>query len=256
MKNLLKEKMLAGQRTLGTFFETGSSTVVECLGLAGLDYIIIDNEHGPFNPMANLDFVRAAKLYGVTPLARIGDISRESILRLLDVGAMGLIIPDVHNVEETEKIVQYAKYTPMGKRGIANTAGSGFWYEDYAMHGMPSYFETSNRETMIIPQCETVECLNNLEQILSVPGVDGIFAGPFDLSAAMGKPGELTDPEVQDALKYILDVCKKMNKISIIFSANEPNARKYFDLGYDSVTLGMDATMLVEAFKASRRNLL
>ena len=77
MKNLLKEKMLAGKQTLGTFFETGSTTVAECLGLAGLDYIIIDNEHGPFDPQSTLEYVRAAKLYGLTPLARVSEISME-----------------------------------------------------------------------------------------------------------------------------------------------------------------------------------
>ena len=79
MKNVLKEKMLAGERTLGTFFETGSTTVAQCLGLAGLDYIIIDNEHGPFNPQSTLEYVRAAKLYGLTPLARVSEISRPSL---------------------------------------------------------------------------------------------------------------------------------------------------------------------------------
>ena len=100
MKNQVKAKMLAGEKTLGSFFETGSTTVAECLGLGGLDYIIIDNEHGPFNPQSTLDFVRTAKLYGLTPFARVPEISREAILRQLDVGVMGLVIPDVRTVAE------------------------------------------------------------------------------------------------------------------------------------------------------------
>ena len=98
MKNLVKEKMQAGERTLGSFFETGSATAVECLGLGGLDYVIIDNEHGPYNPQSTLEFVRAAKLYGMTPFARVSEISREAVLRQLDVGVMGLVIPDVRRV--------------------------------------------------------------------------------------------------------------------------------------------------------------
>ena len=128
MKNRVKEKMLAGERTLGTFFETGSTTVAECLGLGGLDYIIIDNEHGPYNPQSTLEFVRAAKLYGLTPFVRVSEISREAILRQLDIGAMGLVIPDVRTVGEVEKIVEYGKYMPLGKRGVAPTAGSSFGY--------------------------------------------------------------------------------------------------------------------------------
>ena len=99
----------AGERTLGSFFETGSATAVECLGLGGLDYVIIDNEHGPYNPQSTLEFVRAAKLYGMTPFARVSEISREAVLRQLDVGVMGLVIPDVRRVDEVERIVEYGK---------------------------------------------------------------------------------------------------------------------------------------------------
>ena len=151
MKNVLREKMLSGEKTLGTFMELGTATAAECLGLAGLDYLIIDTEHGPFNPQSALDFIRAAKLYNITPLARVQEISRAAILKLLDVGAMGLIIPCVNTVEEAKTIVSYGKYAPVGERGVANTAGSGFWFEDYASHGMPAYFETSNRETLLFP---------------------------------------------------------------------------------------------------------
>ena len=195
MKNVLREKMLSGEKTLGTFMELGTATAAECLGLAGLDYLIIDTEHGPFNPQSALDFIRAAKLYNITPLARVQEISRAAILKLLDVGAMGLIIPCVNTVEEAKTIVSYGKYAPVGERGVANTAGSGFWFEDYASHGMPAYFETSNRETLLFPQCETLGCLEHLEEIVILPGIDGIFVGPFDLSTAMGIPGQFDKPE-------------------------------------------------------------
>jgi 4-hydroxy-2-oxoheptanedioate aldolase len=250
MKNQVKAKMLKGEKTLGTFFETGSTTVAECLGLGGLDYIIIDNEHGPYNPQSTLEFVRAARLYGITPFARVPEISREAILRQLDVGVMGLVIPDVRTVQEVEKIVEYGKYLPLGKRGVAPTAGSGFWYEEYATQGLEHYFEVSNRETMLLPQCETVECLNSLEEILRVDGIDGIYVGPFDLSTAMGKPAQFDDPEVRDAIRHIQGVCADAGKFSFIFAGNEAVAKEDFALGYGSVTLGMDATILTNAVKA------
>ncbi len=106
MKNAVKEKMLAGNKTLGTFFELASGNVAECIGLSGLDYLIIDNEHGPHNPETTLEFVRAAQLYGITPFARANEISRPAILKLLGAGAMGLIIPCVKTVGEVEKIVE------------------------------------------------------------------------------------------------------------------------------------------------------
>ncbi|MBS1420307.1 MAG: hypothetical protein HP001_08780 [Oscillospiraceae bacterium] len=256
MKNVLREKMLSGEKTLGTFMELGTATAAECLGLAGLDYLIIDTEHGPFNPQSALDFIRAAKLYNITPLARVQEISRAAILKLLDVGAMGLIIPCVNTVEEAKTIVSYGKYAPVGERGVANTAGSGFWFEDYASHGMPAYFETSNRETLLFPQCETLGCLEHLEEIVILPGIDGIFVGPFDLSTAMGIPGQFDKPEFKEALRHIQAVCARANKPSIIFAASESAAREGFQMGYDSVTYGMDATMLVNAFRAARAGIV
>lgn len=256
MKNILREKMLSGEKTLGTFLELGSATSAECLGLAGLDYMIIDTEHGPFNPQSALNFVRAAKLYNITPLARVQEISRAAILKLLDVGVMGLVIPCVNSVSEAEDIVRFGKYAPLGERGVANTAGSGFWFEDYACHGLPHYFETSNRESMLIPQCETLGCLEHLEEILALPGIDGIFVGPFDLSTAMGIPGEFDRPEFKDALRHIQGVCAAAKKPSIIFAASEGAAGEGFKMGYDSVTYGMDATMLVNAFKAARKSIM
>lgn len=256
MKNTVREKMLAGEKTLGTFFELGSATAAECLGFSGLDYIIIDTEHGPYNPQSALEYIRAAKLYNITPFARVQEISRAAILKLLDVGAMGIIIPCVNTVEDAKKIVSYGKYAPMGERGVANTAGSGFWFEEYASHGMPAYFETSNRETLLLPQCETLGCLAHIEEIAAMPGIDGIFVGPFDLSTAMGIPGKFDTPEFQDALRHILRACKAAGKPAVIYAATEEAAIADFAMGYDSVTYGMDATTLTNAYRAVVKNIM
>ena len=256
MKNTVREKMLTGEKTLGIFMELGTATSAECLGLAGLDYLIIDTEHGPFDPLAALDFIRAARLYGIAPFARVQEISRAAILKLLDVGAQGLIIPCLNTVAEAEAIVSYGKYMPVGRRGVAGAAGTGFWYEDYAAHGMAHYFEHCNRETMLIPQCETLGCLEHLEEIVSIEGVDGIFVGPYDLSAAMGIPGQFDKPEFQEALRHIQGVCAAAKKPSLIYAGTEEAARADFAMGYDSVAYNMDAILLIEACKAARRNIL
>ena len=256
MKNLCREKMLRGERTLGSFLELGSATAAECMGLAGLDYLIVDTEHGPFDPESALDFIRAARLYGVTPFARVPEISRSAILKLLDVGAQGLIIPQVNTLEEAKDIVRWGKYSPLGQRGVANTAGSGFWYEDYASRGMPHYFEVSNRESMLIPQCETPGCLEHIEEIAALEGIDAIFVGPFDLSTAMGIPGRFELPEFQEALRRVLAACRTAGKPAILYAATREAARAGFAMGYDSITFGMDACVLVDAYKAARQDIL
>lgn len=251
MKNAVKEKMLAGQRTLGTFFELAVGNVAECLGFSGLDYLIIDNEHGPYNPETTLEFVRVAKLYGITPFARASEISRAAILKLLDAGAMGIVIPCVKTVEEVERIVEYAKYAPLGARGVGSTAGSGYWYEDYAQHGLEHYFAISNRETMLLPQCETVECLEHIEEIIKIDGIDGIYVGPFDLSTALGKPADFDSAIVKDAIRHIQKACRGAGKFSFIFAGTREQARADFTLGYDSVTFGTDAAVLTDAYRAA-----
>ena len=256
MKNTVREKMLRGEKTLGIFMELGTATVAECLGLAGMDYLIIDTEHGPFDPFAALDFIRAARLYNVTPFARVQEISRAAILKLLDVGAQGLIIPSVNTVAEAEAIVSYGKYMPRGQRGVAAAAGPGFWYEDYATQGMAHYFDFSNRETMLIPQCETLGCLEHLEEIVAIDGIDGIFVGPYDLSTAMGIPGEFDKPEFREAVRHIQAVCAAAKKPTLIFAGTEQAAREDFALGYDSVAYSMDAMLLVNACKAARESIL
>ena len=118
MKNTLKEKLARGEKPLGTFVSTGSAAVVECLGCTGLDFVILDNEHSPIEAETTATLVRAAECRGLTPLARVREISRPAILKLLDVGVQGLIIPDVRGVEDARRIIRCAKYAPLGQRGF------------------------------------------------------------------------------------------------------------------------------------------
>lgn len=255
MKNILREKILRGEKTIGSFFTLGSGSVAESMGLSGLDYMIIDTEHAAFGASDVLEFARAAKLYGITPLARAQEISRAAILKLLDAGAMGLIIPCVNTVEEAELIVSYGKYAPLGERGVAPSAGTDFWMAEYAQQGLEHYFETCNRETLLLPQCETMGCLENLEKIVALDGIDGIFVGPFDLSTAMGIPGQFYRSEFKEALRHIQAVCAKAGKPSIIYAASEAAVEEAFSMGYTSVTYSTDAQVLINAYKNALKGL-
>ena len=249
LKNSLREKMVAGEKTLGTFHELGSAAAVELLAYHGMDYIIIDAEHGPHDVESSANLIRAAKLAGTTPLVRTKDGERNSILKMLDVGAMGLVIPNIQTVEEVEKVIEYGKYYPVGNRGVAPAGGSHFWTQDYAKQGLPHLFELANREQLIIPQCETVGALENIEEIVALDGVDGIFVGPFDLSTALGKPGQIDDPEVKEAIQRVADACKAAGKFSFIYGTNVENSKQRFEEGYQSVTMTMDALIFGEAVK-------
>ena len=255
MKNILREKMLRGEKTVGTFLFMNTSNSVACLGLSGLDYVIIDGEHSVADARDVLEFSRTAKLYGITPLARVTEINRSSVLRFLDAGAMGLIVPCLNSREEAEALVQWGKYAPMGKRGVSASAGTDFWMSEFAAQGFEQIFEVSNRETMLIPQCETVGCLENLEKIVALEGIDGIFVGPYDLSTSMGIPGKFHLKEFKDALCHIQKVCEAAGKPSMIYATSREKAQEAFDMGYRSITYAADAAVLADAYKSILKDL-
>jgi len=254
--NRIREKVAAGKKVLGTFNEIGSPVAASLFGHTGLDYMIIDCEHGPFEAETAQELARAALAEGVTPFARVKEISRPAILKLLDAGAQGLIIPNVKTIEEARDIVRYGKFRPTGERGVAATVSSGFWFSDLLSDGIEGYFKKANDLTMLIPQCETAECLENIEEIAALDGIDGVFVGPYDLSTALGKPAQFEDPEIKAAIARILAACKSAGKLSFIYTGDRSKAHEYLDMGFDSVTFALDAIVMVEAYRSIVGDLL
>lgn len=249
LKNLLREKMLEGQPTVGTFHEFSSPAALEIEAYGGMDYVIIDSEHGPVDVETAQSLVRTAKLAGTTPLVRVKDGQRNSILKMFDIGAMGLIVPNIRTIDEVKELVSYGKYHPLGKRGVAPTAGSHYWTQEYTSHGVEHYFEIANREQLIIPQCETKECLEDIENIAKVDGIDGIFVGPYDLSVEMGMPGDFGNPEFVKAIDRILKACQDAGIFSFIFVPDLKTAKERLDQGYQSVAYSLDTGIFYSAVK-------
>lgn len=247
MKNLLKEKFEEGLKTVGTFVEMGNGSSAEAISMTALDYIIIDTEHGPFDVESTMDMIRAAELHNATAMVRVKDSSRASILKMLDVGAKGLIIPQVHSLEEVKNIVDSAKYYPVGQRGVAFARGAGFGYAEHALGNIEDYFKIANTETLLFPQCETAGCLAEIEKIAQVEGVDGIFIGPYDLSVAMGIPTQFDKPEFKEAIERIRKACEAAGKFCIIYCANPDVAKLRFLQGFKSVTVSQDVNIFIDA---------
>lgn len=249
MQNMLKEKMEQGNPVIGTFFALGGSTAVECLGISGLDFLIIDSEHGPFDVESSMEYIRSAQLRNISPLVRVKDASRASILKMLDIGAQGIIIPCVETVEEVKNIVRYGKYTPVGNRGFFYGRGAGYGFDSFAKN-TKEYFHTCNEETLLLPQCETMGCLTHIEEIVAIEGVDGIFIGPYDLSISMGKPAEFEDLEFLAAIDRILNACKKAGKPAFIFTTNTASAKKYIADGFQGIAVDVDAGVYIRAYQS------
>ena len=240
---------IMNKTTIGTFFELGGRGAMESLSYTGLDYVIIDTEHGCFSEESTADYILAAEKGGLLPYVRIGDIRRPCVLRMLDVGARGLIVPNIRSVDQVRELVIHAKFPPVGNRGYCPNRTSG-WGSDSWSKDVFSYMEECNRRCRLIPQCETKEALEQIEEIATIPGVDGIFVGPCDLSIDLGIPLQFDNPVLVSAVERILKACKENNKESLIFAGSMNDALKWVGKGFDSIAYSLDTSVFIQAYQA------
>lgn len=232
----------------GTFFELGGRGAMEALGNTGLDFVIIDTEHGCASVESVADYIVAAENCGIAPYVRIGATTRHVVLRMADIGARGLIIPNIRTIEQVQEVIDAAKFSPIGHRGFCPNRTSGWGSQDWAVN-VNAYMAESNTRCKVLPQCETTEALEKIDEIAALDGVDGIFVGPFDLSVDMGIPLELDNPKLIDAIEHILDICKKHGKDAHIFANSIEDATKWAQRGFDYVTYALDAGILISAYQ-------
>ncbi len=244
MANRILEKFRRGEKSLGIFTHMLSATAIEAMAYTGLDYAIIDIEHSPIAAEHAAELVGVAERSGLSALVRVDAIERSPILKMLDVGASGLIVPQVESVEQVRTLVSYAKFAPLGSRGYCQTRDGGWGLAENYAGGMAGYMARANAETLLIPQCETAGCLEHIEDIVAVEGVDGIFIGPFDLSIALGIPGEFADERHIAAVERVRTACERAGKLCIMFCGDGETAARYFAQGFPSVTAGMDVNVL------------
>ena len=254
--NRFLEKYRRGEKSLGTFTHLLSAPAVEALARAGMDYVIIDIEHSPIGAEHAAELVGIADGAGLAPFVRVDEISRSPVLKMLDVGAAGLIVPQLETVEQAKQLVSWAKFAPTGNRGYCPSRDGGWGYDANYSGGMEGYMDWANRNTLLIPQCETAGCLEHIEEICALDGIDGIFIGPYDLSIALGIPGRFSDERHINAVGHVLEVCRRHGKLAVMFCGDTAAARGYLAQGFDSVTLSLDVAVLAEAFGSAARTIL
>ncbi len=207
-KNLIKEKLRAGEAVVGAFCNLPSPAAAEMLGIAGFDYIIIDAEHSPVDLDTCEHMVRACDASGMAAMVRVALNLPQNILRYLDTGVAGVQIPMVNSREEAELVVTATKYPPMGRRGLAANRATRYGTNI----DLAEYVREANEETLVCVQVETTEALARTEEIASVDLVDLVFLGPTDLSSAMGYPGQPTHPQVLAAIEEAGRVIRNAGK--------------------------------------------
>jgi 2-dehydro-3-deoxyglucarate aldolase/4-hydroxy-2-oxoheptanedioate aldolase len=221
------------------WLQAGSSVIAEVLAETGLDVLLIDMEHGPGDVLTLVSQIQAMKGEPAVPFVRAPWNDFVVIKRILDAGAYGLVVPYVCTKAEAEAAVKAAKYPPEGIRGIAGSTRAGHYGYKSA-----DYFETANRDIFVFVQIETPEAVKNIDDILSVPGVDGIFIGPMDLATTHGYRGKPAVPEMQEIIKGVEVKVKAKGKVLATVSTNFEDAKAKYDRGYQLITLLHDTVGL------------
>jgi len=247
MKNKMRAALLARKPTLGGWLQIGHPACAEIHARAGFDWVCVDLEHGAIGMETMTDIFRTLDGFDCVPVARLPANDPVWIHRSLDAGARALIIPMVNTAEEAGAAVREAKYPPRGVRG--------FGYSRANMHGMDfeEYIADANEEIAMVMQIENIRAIENLDAILEVEGVDGLFIGPMDLSGSMGIVGQFDHPDMIAALEKFKSACKKYNKAAgmHIVRPNPDNIRKALDENYSLIALGLDTVFLHEGVEAS-----
>lgn len=252
--NRILENYKAGKKSVGTFSIMGDMAV-DALSYVDLDYVIMDMEHSALEDYQVEVACAIAAGRGYSPIVRVKDTNRTSVLRALDSGAHGMIVPNLKTMEQAEKLVEWAKFTPVGERGLSETRDCGWALGEQFTGTAEHYFEYCNNNTLLMPQCETVECLEIVDKIAAMDGIDGIFVGPYDLSLSMGIPVQFDNPRFVEALDTILKSCHAAGKICLIYADDPVTAKKRFEQGFDSVTTALDIVMLQNSYVEAVRKI-
>ncbi len=244
-KNVLKEKLRMGKPCVGLFATIPSPSIVELAAVAGFDYVIIDLEHGVIDYETMENMVRAADVHGLTAVVRVPESFEDAVLKALEAGAHGVEIPHIGSAAEAEKAVKAVKYAPEGMRGVSPYTRAA-WYTSIPPR---EHFAVSNRETMVVLQIEGVEGVENMEAIASVKGVDVLFVGPYDLSQALGVPGDVDNEKVLAALKKLVQICMQKGVSAGSFAPTVEKARQLISQGVKYVAYSVDTGIIYKGFK-------
>lgn len=199
----LKNKLKNNKVTIGSWIMIGNPISVEVMALAGFEWLVIDVEHTSIDLQTTENLIRAIQAKDIKALVRVSKNEEVIIKRVLDMGADGLIVPMICTKEDAILAVNYAKYPPVGTRGVGlyRASGYGVKFEEYK--------KWVNEELVIIVQIEHIDAVSNIDEILKVEGIDGVIIGPYDLSGSMGYPGEFERDGVKQAVQRVLDKCKE-----------------------------------------------
>ena len=238
------KKRLKTQQQIGLWVGLADAYGTEIAANAGYDWLLIDGEHAPSDLRTTLSQLQSIAAYPSQAVVRPPIGSVQLIKQLLDIGAQSLLIPMVETVEQAELMVKAVRYPPLGVRGVgAALARATRW------NSLPNYYQTAHEDICLLIQIESVKGLENLDAILQVDGIDGVFIGAVDLSATMGYEGNPNHPDVQKAVIDAIQRIRASGKAAGILSTQHEVTQKYIDLGTEFVAVGVDTSVLMNSLR-------
>lgn len=239
----LQDNLKNKEISIGPFSKCSDPAIIECIGLAGFDFVIIDLEHSPNSIENAQNLVRAASIHNLTPIIRVSMNSDTLISMALDIGAQGVQVPQINDEIGARNVVNAAKFSPLGNRGICRYVRAA----GYSSKNKNDYFKESNDNTLVIIQIEGSRGLENIDDILKVDGIDIIFIGPYDLSQSLGVPGQTNHPKVLEAMQSAIVKASRYNKIVGTFIETPSELKVWKDLGLLYLTYKVDVGIFYDA---------
>lgn len=250
MNRGFRERLHGGETLIGSLLNLPSAGVAEVLAAAGFDWLFIDTEHGPIGTHDLIAILQAVDR-DLACIVRVPALSVGAIKRALDMGAAGIIVPQIESAADAAQAVRLSRYAPDGARGmgLARAHGYGFTFSDY--------IKNANDEIAVIVQVEDARAVEQIEAIAAVDGLDAVFLGPYDLSASLGHPGDIHHPTVAEAIDHVTRACQEAGMPLGYFGLDAAAVTPFIERGYtlicagiDCVLLGQAASRLVDALKS------
>ncbi len=238
--NRVRQAISEGRTPLGhMLMEFDTPGIAKLCGLADLDFVLIDMEHGPFDLSQVANMIARFKATPTSPIIRIPASEYHFVARAMDAGAHGIMAPNVRNVQQARRLNDAMRYAPEGNRGL----GLGTSHNDFTRPDPGAYTAAANRDNILICQIESTEALGNLDSIASEPGVDCLWVGHMDLTQDMGIVGQLGHPEFLGALKDVVTVARKHHKLAGIQPGSPQQAEEWMQIGFNLISYGADISV-------------